>query len=167
MSNTKKVTEVIKKPNTLEDAFGIPSGSTEVTVHKPVTEATSIELYDEKDTEIEQQFDVVKDMAQYTFEKIQDSIEDIEPKYAARMFEVASTYLNIMHDTIKSKAKVKQEKDKMAVKKSSPTKISQTNNNTIISTPTDIIRSLRNGTLDAIEGEFVVKQEDDNGDKNS
>lgn len=167
MSNTKTVTEVVKKPNSLEDAFGIPSGSTEITVEKKVTEATSIELYDEKDTELEQQFDVVKDMAQYTFEKIQDTIEDVEPKYAARLYEVANSYLNIMHDTIKSKAKVKMEKDKLAVKQQSPTKINQTTNNTIISNPTDIIRSLRNGSLNAIEGEFVVKQENNNDNENS
>jgi dGTP triphosphohydrolase len=164
--STKTVTEIVKKPNALEDAFGIPSGSTEITVEKPVTENTQVELYDEKDRELEQQINAVKDMAQYTFEKIQDIIEDVEPKYTARLLEVGSTYLNIMHDTLKTKTKIKSDKDKIAAKPTSPTRINQTTNNTIISTPSDIIRSLRNGDLNAIEGEFIVKQEDDNGDKN-
>jgi hypothetical protein len=164
--STKTVTEVVKKPNTLEEAFGIPSGSTEITVEKTVTESTKVELYDEKDQEIDQQLNVIKDMAQYQYEKIQDTIEDVEPKYAGRLHEVSNAVLSTMLDAVKSKAKIKMEKDKLAVRQQSPTKINQTTNNTIISTPTDIIRSLRNGNLNTIEGEFIVKQEEENGDKN-
>jgi hypothetical protein len=161
MSDIKTVTETVTRSNPLEEVFDIPSGSTEMTVVKPVTESLPIELYDEKDVEIEKQFDTVKDIAQYTFDKIQEDILDVEPKYTARLQEVASGYLGTMLDAIKSKAKLKMEKDKIAVKKTNggSTKINQTTNNTIISTTTDVIESIRNGKLSAIDGEFTVKQE--------
>ncbi len=159
--STKTVTETIKKPNHLEDLFGVPSGSTEISVTKPVTEPQEITIYDDKDMEIEKQFDAVKDMAQYTFETIQDSIEDVEPKYSARLHEVSANFLGTMLDAIKSKAKMKIEKDKLIAKNKNPSKISQTTNNTIISTTSDIIESLKNGKLNAIEGEFSIKQENE------
>lgn len=161
MSNTKVVTETVSKPNQLEELFGVPSGSTEVTVSKPVTEASSIDLYDHKDEEIEKQFDMVKDMAQFTFESIQDQIQDVEPKYSARLHEVAASYLGTMLESIKNKAKIKMEKDKLVAKKAAPTKVNQTTNNTIISNTADIIESLRSGRLNTIDGEFSVKQEDE------
>lgn len=160
MSDIKVVTETVKKPNHLEELFGVPSGSTEITVSKKVTESEEIELYDKKDEEIEKEFDTVKDMAQYTFESIQDQIQDVEPKYSARLHEVASSYMGHMMDAIKQKAKLKSEKDKLAAKKvAGPTKINQTTNNTIISNTSDIIESIKSGKLNAIDGEFTIKQE--------
>lgn len=159
MSDPKIVTEVIKQPNHLEELFGVPSGSTEVTVTKKVTETEVIEFYDEKDEEIDKQFDMVKDMAQYTFETIQDSIRDVDPKFSARLHEVSGGYLSIMLDSIKNKAKLKIEKDKLVAKKTAPSKVHQTTNNTIISNTSDIIESLKNGKLKPIDGEFIIKQE--------
>lgn len=156
----KTITETVKKPNHLEDLFGFPSGSTEVTVTKPVTESEPIDQYDEKDEEIEKQFDTIKDMAQYTFENIQDQIEDVDPKFSARLHEVAGSYLSTMLDAVKQKAKMKAEKDKLVAKRTSgPSKINQTTNNTIISNTTDILKSLRNGDLSTLDGEFSIKQE--------
>lgn len=165
MSTTKTVTETVKTTNPLEELFNIPSGSTEMTLTKPVTESESTPLYDDKDEELEKEFDTVKDMAHFTFETIQDHIRDVDPKYSARLYEVAATYLNMMHDTVKSKAKMKMEKDKTKTKKGGPN-VSHTTNNTIISNTTDLIESIRNGSVSkTIDGDFTITQDDEDDTK--
>lgn len=155
MSDQK--TDIPSKANHLEKIFDLPEGSTEKSkLIIADDESKDIIEYDEKDKEIEYQFQQIKDMAQYTFEKIQDQIEDVEPKYSARLHEVSSTFLNTMLDAAKSKAKIKSDKDKLAKRSSS--KVQHTHNNTIISTTTDIINELRNkNKVDTIEGDFEIK----------
>jgi hypothetical protein len=158
---TERKVETIKKPNAIEDALGLPSGSTEITVSKPVTESTEIEVYDEKDNSIDKELDHIKDMAHYTFERIQDTIDDIEPKYAARLHEVSAGFLDKMLDAVKTKAKIKIEKDKLT--KKAPSKITNTTNNTVISTTSDILEQLRK--KDTIEGEFKEVEKDKGKDE--
>lgn len=157
--NVKRVEETKKITSPFEQMLNLPEGSTEITVTKPVTESTSIDLYDKKDNEIERQLDAVKDMAQYAFETIQDGIGDVEPKYSSRMNEVANGYLTTMLNAIKIKSKMKIEKDKIHTKAINP-KISNTTNNTIIANTADIIDQLKNGKMDTINGEVRIIDQD-------
>lgn len=145
--------------DTLEDVFDLVPGTTTKDVvvvetqpiHRPVE-------YDEKDAEVDEQFQEVYDKAMSAFEYQMERADstDVDPKYVARMHEVAANYLNTALAAAKEKATIKTNKDKInAVMKKAA---AVTNNNTVIMSHTDAIKALRERKReqeeDAIEGEF-------------
>ena len=149
--------------DSLEDVFDLVPGTTVKDVIV-VDEQPSIipSDYDYKDGEIDEQFQEVynKALAAFEFQMERADSTDIDPKYVARMHEVAAGYLNTALAAAKEKATLKSGKDKLAtiMKKAA----SVTNNNTVIMTHTDAIKALRErraaeaaqAAEDVIEGEF-------------
>lgn len=110
---TNKVTKQTGHP--LEDIFGLPSGTTEVTVIQRQTQLVEHSDFDEKDSEIEEQFQEVYDVAMSTFENQVEMLEraETDPKYVARQMEVAAQFLNTALAAAKEKASLKTTKDKL------------------------------------------------------
>ena len=117
MSN-KTITEVIENTShPLEEFFGIEPNSTEVVKYEHNTELVDHEEYDEKDNEIESGLQEIADKALSGYENLQSTVEDIDPKYAARTLEVANQLLSTALNAIKEKAAIKGNKDKLKIAK--------------------------------------------------
>lgn len=109
-------TKVVKQTgHPLEDIFGLPSGTTEVTVIQRNTQLVEHSDFDDKDSEIEEQFQEVYDVAMSTFENQVEMLEraETDPKYVARQMEVAAQFLNTALAAAKEKANLKTTKDKL------------------------------------------------------
>ena len=148
--------DIAKKP--LENFFNLPVDQQEeepkaldVTEHAPSNE------YDDKDKEVEELYSDIQERALIAHEKMLDDAEDIDTKYMARHYEVASTYLNIALHAAEKRGKLKEHKDKLNVKTKGATK--NTTNNTLVINTTDLIKQLSSG--DVIEAEVIseVNQE--------
>lgn len=146
---TDKNKELTKTP--LENFFNLPPSNGEVVKKEEKPAATVVDSYDEKDNSIEHIYSNVHDVAMETHDRIMDDIEDIDPKYAARNYEVAAQYLNIALNAGDKRAKLKEHKDKLVTKtgKGSTTNILA---ETITINTTDLIKQL---SADIIEGEIV------------
>ena len=116
MSDNKKEIEVpIEHP--LEEHFGIESGTTMVPKTIVDTEVVPYEPYDEKDEELDGQFQNIHDAAMTAFEEQQEESDVIDPKYKARNAEVAVQFLNTALNASSAKAQLKQFRDKLEVSK--------------------------------------------------
>lgn len=105
------IEKVISHP--CEDVFDIEPGTTTVTVPAPrQTQLVRAEYYDEKDVEIEEQYQEIYDKAMDAFDDIQSDMEGIEGKYKARNNEVGVAFLNAALAAAKEKARLKEHKDK-------------------------------------------------------
>lgn len=136
----------------MEQVFGIETGSTivEYTESLP-TELSDHNQYDEKDNEIEKQYQEVYDKAMDAFDAQSDIVDTVEGKFAARNAEVAVQFLNAALSAVKEKGGLKQHKDKLDVVKQTkggPTTV----NNNLIMDRNDMIR-LINGEAKDITNE--------------
>lgn len=159
MSRQKTITTEMTT-DSLEDVFDLVPGTTvkEVVIHEehPTVKPTT---YDDKDGEIDEQFQEVynKALAAFEYQMERADSTDVDPKYVARMHEVAAGYLNTALAAAKEKASLKTNKDKVvAVAKKAA---SVTNNNTVIMSHADVIKALREKRAaeeagDVYEGEF-------------
>jgi hypothetical protein len=138
---TRKEIEVpVEHP--LEKAFNIEPGTTLVPQVVRSTELTTIETYDEKDSEIETQFQEVYDAAMGAFEGQFQEADLVEGKYKARVGEVAVQFLNTALQAAQNKSLLKQHKDKIAEatkKNSTPNTV---NNNLIVADRNEILKKL-------------------------
>lgn len=137
LSSTEKTTH-----HPLEDMLGIEPGTTVMTDHEePNLPAIVDKTYDEKDIEIEKQFQEVYDTGMTTFRSLTEDLEVTDPRFRARTAEVASQYLNTSLAAAKEKLNQKQNKDKIAANISSdgPKTI---NNNLIVADRNKILRAL-------------------------
>lgn len=113
MINRDTITKHVEHP--LEELFELESGTTELTVTTRSTEVAPCDQFDNKDTEIEKQYQEVYDVAMNTFENAMDLLErsETDPKYIARQMEVAAQFLNTALSAAKEKAHLKQGKDRI------------------------------------------------------
>ncbi len=111
--SSEKITKQVGHP--LEDIFDLPSGTTEISVIERHSEVVPHQDFDEKDTEIEHQFQEVYDVAMSTFENQVEMLEraETDPKYVARQMEVAAQFLNTALAAAREKSNLKQQKDKL------------------------------------------------------
>lgn len=124
-----KVVKTIEHP--LEEYFEIEPGTTEIEVYQHQGELTTVDGYDEKDAEIEKQYQEVYDSAMDGYEALSDELQVVEGKYKARVGEVGVQHLNVALNAASHKAKLKEHKDKLESKKmAGPSSV--TNNNTLI-----------------------------------
>jgi len=139
----KSVVTIENSTHPLEEFFDIEPGSTpkEVVTVVP-TELVVTETYDEKDGEIEKQFQEVYDAAMVAFDVTTGSIDSTEPKYRARNEEVAVQYLNTALAAAREKSLVKQHKDKMVVASAKATRPGTVNNNLIVADRNEILKQL-------------------------
>jgi hypothetical protein len=115
-NNNKKQVEVPTK-HPLEDVFDIEEGTTMLPKTIVQSEVVPYEDYDEKDDELDKQFQNIHDLALTAFEQQSEEAEIVDPKYKARNAEVAVQYLNTALQATNSKAQLKHAKDKLEVSK--------------------------------------------------
>ncbi len=145
MSNKVTRTEIeVAVDHPLEEVFDIESGTTLMPQIVRSTELVVAEQYDVKDVEIEDQFQEVYDAAMGAFEDQFQEIGLVEGKYKARSGEVAVQFLNAALEAARSKATLKQHKDKLTsdlVKNTGPKTV---NNNLIVGSQSEIMKQLKN-----------------------
>ena len=141
---TRRIDKIVKIGNhPLEDVFNIESGTTEIVEVKSKTELSKYDLYDEKDNELENDFQNVVDAAMDVANLLKEKMEtNEETKYTARLAEVYGQQLSIALNAIEKRSKMKIQKDTLHNKK--PDKITNIDNRTIVMD--------RNAMLDAILG---------------
>lgn len=139
-TETKKIETIIEHP--LEEIFDIESGTTLMPRTEKTTELTVAEEYDDKDNEIEEQFQEVYDHALSAFEDQVAEAEVIEGKYKARNMEVGVQLLNTALAAAKEKSSLKQHKDKTAVAKGKLTGKTVNHNNLIVADRNDLLKTL-------------------------
>ena len=131
MSESKKVTKTIEHP--MEEFFDIEPGTTEVQVYEREGELITAEGYDEKDREIDGQFEEIYDAAMEGYDMLAEELHKVEGKYKARVGEVSVQHLNAALNAANSKARLKESKDKLEAKKvAGPSSV--TTNNTLVVT---------------------------------
>ena len=143
-------TKIIEKTLTttshpMEEMFNIEPNTTEIVRIEQTSELVESELYDDKDNEIEENFQEVYDKAMLGFDTLQEEAEDIDSKYLARINEVAIQYLNAGLNAASKKADLKQNKDKLSVAKIAASKggSSITNNTTLLVDTNTLIEQLK------------------------
>lgn len=106
-----------------EKIFDIEPGTTIVDKLEVVTEEpVQIRSYDQKDEEIDGQFQQVFNAAFEAYETQRMSTEGMNPQFTARSLEVAAQFLNTALAAASAKSNMKQNKDKNS-------KITSTTNN--------------------------------------
>jgi hypothetical protein len=142
MSNEIIRTEIeVPIDHPLEEVFDIEPGTTLLPTTVRETQQVTMPSYDEKDKEVENQFNEVYDSAMGAFESLYQETEVIEGKYKARSGEVAVQFLNAALAAAQSKSQLKQHKDKIStVVNKGPSTV---NNNLIVGDRNDILRQLR------------------------
>jgi len=129
MSDENKVVKTIEHP--LEEVFDIETGTTEVEVYEREGELVNAREYDDKDKEIDSQYQEIYDSAMDGFDLLSDELHTVEGKFKARVGEVSVQHLNAALNAASHKARLKEHKDKLEAKKTSgPSHV--TNNNTLI-----------------------------------
>lgn len=128
---SKSKTIVTKQTDhALEEVFDIAPGTTVVEYTEQTTILVASPIYDEKDSEIENDYQEVFDKAIAGHEKLQDEIEGMEGRYLPRMAEVSVQHLNVALNAASMKARMKEHKDKLVAKNNkAPTTV---NNNLVI-----------------------------------
>lgn len=134
----KTITTIETIEHPLEALFGIESGTTVVETQQLQSDNVNIDLYDEKDIEIEAQFQEVYDTAMTSFADQAGLLLTSDPKYSARNMEVANSYLNTALAAAKEKATLKLGKEKNR-KDSTP----KTVNNNLIMDRNELLRMLK------------------------
>ncbi len=168
--STKTITtkiETTKHP--LEDFFNIAPNSTEIVKVERKAELVEYEKYDNKDKELEEDFQEVYDKAMEGFEVLQDQVNEIDPKYVARVSEVAIQHLNTALNAASKKAELKQTKDKLEIAKTKAATGSLVQNNTLIVDRNVLVRHLREMNNKSIENNSEIvsaefEEVDDVGD---
>lgn len=142
MSKVTRVEKEVAVEHPLEQVFEIEKGTTLMPTVVRSTEIVAAETYDDKDNEIEGQFQEVYDAAMGAFESQFQETELIEGKYKARSGEVAVQFLNAALQAAQSKSQLKQHKDKITLDLNSKTAPKTVNNNLIVGSQADILDRL-------------------------
>ena len=146
MSDTTRTEIEMLMEHPLEEAFDIEPGTTLTTKTERSTELAETEQYDEKDKEIEEQFQEIYDAAMGAFEDQCAEAEVVEGKYKARNMEVATQLLNAALHAAKEKASQKKEKDKNDIAKNKVTH-KMTQNNFFSGSHQDLLDSIEQGRI--------------------
>ncbi len=140
-TDTKEIEIPIDHP--LEKIFDIESGTTLMPRTEKSTDLVLANEYDDKDNEIEEQFQEVYDQALSAFEDQVAEAELVEGKYKARNMEVGAQLLNTALAAAKEKSNMKQHKDKNAIAKGK-LGVSTTNNTLIVADRNILLKELMN-----------------------
>lgn len=155
----RKIDKIVKLgKHPLEEHFDIEEGSTEMVTSKRRTEPEDYELYDSKDKELEQDYQLIMDNALDMVDRLKEHIDGgAEAKFLARLAEVAGQQLGLALSAAEKKAKLKDNKDKFVHRKNSApgSKTINNNNMTIIMDRNEMLQRLlkQNFDQDVIEVE--------------
>lgn len=111
--NKKEIEVPIEHP--LEEVFDIERGTTMVPKTIVQSDVVPYEPYDEKEEEIDEQYQNIHDLALTAFEEQSEEAEVVDPKYKARNAEVAVQYLNTALNAVNAKAALKTSRDKLEI----------------------------------------------------
>lgn len=146
----------VEKPteHPMEEVLELESGTTLVPHKERTTELALSEHYDDKDSEIEGQFQEVYDAAMEAFDETAAESDLIEPKFRARNKEVAVQFLNTALNAAREKSTLKQHKDKVAVEVGKVQNSGKTvNNNLVVADRNELLKMMGKGKEH--EGETV------------
>lgn len=122
------------------------------------------EEYDGKDSELEEQMEDIYLKAMSGYVTLEQLLEGVEPKYRARLAEVALGYLNTGLNAVSSKTKHKEHKDKLSVKAKTAPTAGKTTNIVFSGDRNEAIRMAKRALEQADENEpidgEIVKQDD-------
>lgn len=132
----------------LEEIFDIEPNTTMMEYTEVVpSETVQAPSYDDKDLEIEAQYDEIYNLALGGVTAISDEMQLVEGKYKARIGEVMANNLNVALSAAKEKASLKAHKDKLAIaqgKLAGPTGAQNiTNNNLVVTSQAELLKMLR------------------------
>lgn len=142
MSKVTRKEKEVAVNHPLEQVFDIEQGTTLMPTVVRTTEIIAVETYDDKDNEIEGQFQEVYDAAMGAFETQFQEAELVEGKYKARSGEVAVQFLNTALQAAQSKSSLKQHKDKLTVDLNNKSAPKTVNNNLIVGSQAEILERL-------------------------
>jgi hypothetical protein len=127
-----------EKLHPLEEIFNLPASETQY--DSSPKDLVVHDAYDEKDSEVEEQFAEVYELALEAFRSQQEAAEYSDPKYGARNMEVAEKFLATALNAAKEKSTLKQHKDKLDVsKQAGPSHVS---NNLIVADRNELLKKL-------------------------
>lgn len=122
------------------------------------------EDYDPKDQELEEQIEEIFKKAMSGYINLEAILDGVEPKYRARLAEVALAYLNTSLNAVNSKAKQKETKDKILAKVQSASKGAKSTTNYVFTGDRNeavrIAKRLQQQET-PIEGEVLNTDDDD------
>lgn len=156
----RKIEEIIKEAtHPLEDHFDIEKGSTQVVIKRRKTELNEFELYDKKEKEIEEDFQEIADVAMDVVELLRDQIESgCEPKYLARLAEVAGQQLSVALSAVEKKAKLKEMREKLNQLKNNNKSGSTVNNNVFIMNRNEVLEAMMKEIENTNESDIIDVQ---------
>lgn len=159
----KKV-ETEKKAHALEKWLNLEENSTEVEKISYNFPMEKSERYDPKDREIEEQAHEVFKEAMTGYHTLENLLSAIEPKYRARMAEVALAYLNTALNAANTKSKQKETIEKLRLQEQKITKEGERAGKTTFITAdrNTLLKQLRD-ELDDENGVIDVSPDKDNG----
>jgi hypothetical protein len=159
---------VYKREHALEKFLDIePTELEKIEYEKPLKR---LEDYDDKDAEIEEQAHEIFNEAMKGYHNLEQFLQAIEPKYRARMAEVALQYLKTGLDAANAKAKQKETKDKLTLREmiaqNSGQKTGNTTNILVSADRNEFLRELKKMAKeeDVVDGE-VIDSKDIDDDK--
>lgn len=150
--------------NALEEFLNIDPAPAEK-IEYPVKAPSKHETYDHKDEELEEDMQKIFQKAMTGYSSLEEIMLSVEPKYRARLAEVALGYLNAGLNAVNSKTKHKEHKDKLASKVSKNGTPNTVNNTQIVFSgdTNEAIRMAKNALKNAetIEGEVHQVKDSD------
>lgn len=114
-------------------------------VELPVEEVSAAQVEREEridDLRIDGQLTEVYDKAKAAFNYYISSVEQVEPRYAARHGEVAAQFLNIALSTTNSRTSAKYQRNKLRLAKQLSDKPRSVQNNLIVADRNDVLRQV-------------------------
>jgi hypothetical protein len=163
MRNLDKIKQLSSHP--LEDILGIEENTTEVIKYERNTELKPYELFDEKDSEIEAQYQEIADLAITAYKSLEEVMETAEPKFRARLTEVNMQTLNTALSALNARSKMKDSKDKANAKLAEASKKGNTTNQAVFimdrNAALQMLKDQMDKPVDVIEGEIISKDTQD------
>ena len=138
----KTKVEEVQVEHPLEHLFGIDPMSTMMPVVSSEMSSIETPLFDDKDKEIETQFDQITALALDGYDAQVMDLEKIDPKYRARSNEVAIQYLNTALSSTQQKMNLKKHRDLLTSKVVKGTNIT---NNVLVADRNELLRMMMNG----------------------
>lgn len=142
---TEKKTKEVNIEHPMEKVLDLEENSTSLVVADRQSNVVQAPSYDEKDEEIETQFQEVYDAAMEAFDTQMNDSMSIEPKYRARNQEIAVQFLNAALNAASHKSSMKQHKDKVTLDHAKNAGPKTLNQNLIVADRNEILKHLHGG----------------------
>lgn len=157
-SKKEKIKKMISHP--LEEFFDIEEHTTEIVRHERKTIPKEYIEFDEKDAELEDSYQEIIDSAMSGFDNLRDMIDTADTKFAARLAEVGAQYLNTALAAASKKTQLKENKDKLIMRKTGLSGNKTTNNILVLDRNEALRLALQAAAEEAIDAEVIEVKND-------